>query len=130
MLARVIDLLRRATVYARARRLYQAAPAAGTDAATTMTIANLLTKIVTVTPTAARAYTVPTGTLVEGGVDLYVDESFDWSLTNAATATHAVTVTAGTDHTLVGSGVVAAATAGVFRTRKTDLNTYVTYRIG
>jgi len=129
MLARVTSLLRRNTVYADARVLAQGAPAAGGDEATTLTIANLLAKLITVTPTAARAYTLPTGTLTEAGVNLRVGESFDWSLINLAAATHAVTVTAGTAHTVVGTMAVAAASSGMFRTRKTDVNTFVTYRI-
>lgn len=129
MLARVRSLLRRNTVYAAARVLAQGAPTAGDDDAVTLTIANLLTKIITVTPTATRAYTVPTGTLVDAGVDLRIGESFDWCIINLAAATHAITVTASTTHTLVGSPTVAAASSAQFRTRKTDANTYVTYRV-
>ena len=130
MIARALSLLRRSRVYAASRVIAQGAPFDGVDTAPTLTIANLLTKIVVGTPTAGRAYTVPTGTLVEGGTDLLVGESFDWSVANLTAATHAITITAGTDHTLVGAVIVAALSSGAFRTRKTDLNTFVTYRIG
>ena len=129
MIARVVSLLRRSRVYAESRVIAQGAPFDAVDTAPTLTIANLLTKIVVGTPTAARAYTVPTGTLTEAGTNLLVGESFDWSIANLAAATHAITLTAGTGHTLVGAVIVAALSSGTFRTRKTDLNTFVTYRI-
>lgn len=119
----------------------QGAPNAQTVAAT-LTIANLLTKIVTGTHAAGatQAYTLPTGTLTDAGVQMAADEAFDWVLINlSAAAADSITVTAGVDHTLVGSGIVPSAhattgglssNAGTFRTRKTAANTFVTYRIG
>jgi hypothetical protein len=68
-----------------------------------------------------------------------VDDSFDWCLiNNALAAADTITVTAGTDHTIVGNPVVQslhASTGAIYgysslwRTRKTAANTYVTYRI-
>lgn len=129
MLSRVVSLLRRNRVYANSRVLAQGAPADAVDTAPTLTIANLLTKIVVGTPTAGRAYTVPTGTLMTGGTNLRIGESFDWSVANLAAATHAITVTAGTDHTLVGAVIVGALSSGTFRSRKTGDTTWVTYRV-
>jgi len=43
---------------------------------------------------------------------------------------NAFTVTAATGHTIVGAAAVAASSSGLFRTRKTAANTFVTYRIG
>ena len=118
----------------------QGAPAAKTTAVT-LTIAELLTGIVTATHTAGAtaAYTLPTGTLADAGADLSIDESFDWSLINlSAAAADTVTVTAGTAHTIVGNAIVQSVHAstgliygssGRFRTRKTAANTFVTYRI-
>jgi hypothetical protein len=118
----------------------QVAPAAKTSAVT-LTIAELLTGIITGAPTAAAAYTLPTGTLCEGGLTIAINESFDWNLINiATTATYIITLTAGTGHTIVGAAAIPAnstTTGGLwgtcgatFRTRKTALNTFVTYRIG
>jgi hypothetical protein len=118
----------------------QVTPSAKTSAVT-LTIAELLTGIITGNPGAAAAYTLPTGTLCEGGVTMAVDEAFDWVLINiATTATYIITLTAGTGHTIVGGGSIPAnstttgglwgTNAQTFRTRKTATNTFVTYRIG
>jgi hypothetical protein len=61
---------------------------------------------------------------------LAVNQTFEWSYINLAAATHAVTVTTNTDHTVVGNMVVAANTSGRFGTRKTAANTFITYRLG
>jgi hypothetical protein len=61
---------------------------------------------------------------------LAIGQSFDWSVINLGSASGAVTMTAGTDHTYVGSATVAIATSALFRTRKTAANTFVTYRVG
>ncbi len=118
----------------------QGAPATETTVAT-LTVAKLLTGIITATPTATGAtvaYTLPTGTLMDGGGNFSDDDSFDWSVQNlAAAAADTITITAGTDHTVVGSMVVASAHATTlpyssakFRSRKTTANTWITYRIG
>lgn len=119
----------------------QPTPTAETTA-TTLTIAELLTKIITATHTvgATAAYTLPTGALIDAGVTMEVNDSFDWTLINlSAAAADTVTVTATTGHTVVGTMVVASAhattgalygNAATFRTRKTAADTFVTYRIG
>lgn len=122
--------------------LSQGAPATATTAAT-LTIAQLLTGIINATPTATGAtvaYTLPTGTLVDAAMTLAIGDAFDWVLiNNALAAADTITVTAGTDHTIVGGPIVQslhASTGGItgysaqFRTRKTAANTMVTYRIG
>lgn len=107
----------------------------------TLTVAKLMKGILVATPTATGAtvaYTLPTGTLMDGGGNFSDDDSFDWSVQNlAAAAADTITITAGTDHTVVGSMVVASAHATTlaysvakFRSRKTTTNTWVTYRIG
>lgn len=116
----------------------QGAPATATDSAT-ITAANILTGIIAGTPTAAANYTLPTGILMEGAATWATNESFDWSLINLATTdSFIITLLAGTGHTIVGDPNTAAdsATTGVlygatsrWRTRKTALNTFVTYRI-
>ena len=102
-------------------------------ASATLTIAELLTGIVTTSGTAAIALTLPTGTLCDGGITapaLPVGGFFDWFNVNTATSLGAVTLTAGTGHTIVGSATVAIGTSAQLRTRKTAANTFVTYRLG
>ena len=119
----------------------QGAPNTQTTVAT-LTIANLLTKLINATPTATGAtvaYTLPTGALVDAGVTMEVDDSFDWVLiNNALAAADTITLTAATGHTIVGNPVVQSlhsstgATMGyssMWRTRKTAADTFVTYRI-
>ena len=106
----------------------QAAPAA-VDTTATLTVANLKTGIITSSTAAAVTMTLPTGTLTEGGFSgVYTNMTFEWTVINTG-ATNAVTVQAGTDHTLVGSGTVAAGVSGRFASRRTAANTFVTYRL-
>lgn len=90
--------------------------------------AAILGGIVTSTTAAAVAGTVPTGTVMDAAGEMAISDSVDWSV--IATGANAFTVTAATGHTLVGDAVVATATSGLFRSRKTAANTFVTYRIG
>lgn len=106
----------------------QAAPTAKAATAT-LTIAELLTKLITATSASAVALTLPTGTLTDAGLSMQIDTAFEWSVVNLGSASGAVTMTAGTDHTFVGNAVVAINTSACFRTRKTAANTFVTYRI-
>lgn len=88
----------------------------------------ILGGIVTSTTAAAVAGTVPTGTVMDGSSEFAVNDSVDWSVIN--TGANAFTVTAAAGHTLVGAAATAAGTSGLYRTRKTAANTFVTYRIG
>jgi hypothetical protein len=120
----------------------QPAPTAKT-VAVTLTIAELLTKIIAAVPTATgatAAYTLPTGALIDAGLMMEVDDSFDWCLINSAlAAADTITVTSpGADHTIVGNPIVQSlhvSTGGVmgyssmWRTRKTAAATYISYRI-
>lgn len=119
----------------------QPTPNAQTTAAT-LTVAQMLTRIITGTHSAGAtvAYTVPTGTLMSAGCPhIPIDGSFDWTLINlSAAAADTITLTAGTDHTLVGVAIVQSVHAttggitgncGTFRSRKTAATTWVTYRI-
>ena len=98
------------------------------SAAATLTIAELLTDIIQYTG-ALATLTLPTGTLIEGGVitSLPVDGAFDFSVIN--TGTGVATLGTATGLTLVGSMAVVNATSGRFRVRKTATNTYTVYRI-
>lgn len=94
----------------------------------TLTIAQLLSGIITSTTAAAVTGTLPTGTLSDAAGETEINEGFEWAVINTG-GTNAFTVQAGTDHTLVGSGAVAANTSGRFVTRKTATNTFITYRV-
>lgn len=118
----------------------QGTPAAKT-VAVTLTAAELLTGLVTGTHTTGgtAAYTLPTGTLMDAATSIAIDEHFDWTLINlSAAAADTITVTAGADHTVVGTMICQSAhsTTGLIhgnalrlRTRKTAANTFVTYRL-
>jgi len=109
---------------------YQPTPTALT-ATGTLTVAQLLTRIITETSATAVTATLPTGTLMDGGMPagIAANESFDWTIVNLGSASGAVTVAAGTAHTVVGSMSVPIATSATFRSRRTAANTWVTYRL-
>ena len=113
----------------------QPTPTAITAAgSTTLTVAQLLTRIITVTQTAAVTLVLPTGTLTDAGIlsgQLLVGQAFDWNIINLGSSSGAVTVNGGTNHTFssTGSGTVAITTSATFRTLKTAANTYITYRV-
>ena len=96
----------------------------------TLTAALILGGIVTSTTAAAVTATLDTGEVMDAVVDMDINDSFDWAAINTG-GSNAFTVTAAaTGHTVVGAGAVAALSSGLFRTRKTAADTYVTYRIG
>ena len=102
------------------------------NASATLTIAQLLTRIITVNSATAVAFTLPTGTLTDAGILnglLLVNQSFDWNIVNIGSAVGIITVSGGTNNTLIGSGTIAIATSATFRTVKTATNTYNTYRV-
>jgi hypothetical protein len=104
----------------------QPAPTSKSTAAT-LTIAELKTRIVQYTGS-ANTLTLPTGTLMEGGFSgIYTNMTFEWSVINTGSGT--CTIGAGTDHTIVGGGTVAAGASGRFASRRTAANTFVTYRL-
>ena len=110
-----------------------AVTAISTAGANTLTIAQILTNIITVTQTAAVTLTLPTGTLVDAGVQggvLAPRASMDWSVINLGTSSGAVTIAAGTNHTYVGSTSVPIGTSALFRTVKISTNSFTTYRVG
>jgi hypothetical protein len=71
---------------------------------------------------------LPSGTNMDNIQSTYVDMALDWSVINNQTGV--VTITAGTSHTLVGTGIIAANSQGRFRSRRTASTTWITYRIG
>lgn len=107
---------------------YQGSPATQ-DTAATLTIAQILTGIIQSNPGSNITLTLPTGTDADTGTSYGTDNAVDWSLINT-NGTYTVTVAAGTAHTVVGNMTVAISSTGVFRTRRTATNTFVTYRVG
>ena len=100
------------------------------DAAATLTAAQLLeSKLFTQTPTAARTLTTATAALIVAALTDEVEgTSFEFTIVNKASATHAITLAGGTDVTIVGSASVAAATSGSFVGVVQSDNTVKVYR--
>jgi len=109
----------------------QGAPANIADGGSMVaTAANVLTGIITATPTASRDIQLPTGANLDLATEWAIGDSFDFSVITLAA--FALTLTVNTNVTIVGSAATAA-TAGAsarFRCRKTDADTFVVYRIG
>lgn len=109
---------------------------AATDAATVQsaaTLAGAAHTLYTMTPTASRTLTTPTGAeLGAAFVDEGVGSSFRFTVVNAAAATHPIVVTAGaTGVTLVGVAAtfsVAAASSASYVAVFTAANTVSIYR--
>jgi hypothetical protein len=93
-----------------------------------LTSAMILAGIVTSSTAAAVVATLPTGTVLDAASEFAIGDSFDWSVINTGPDTF--TVTAATDHTVVGVAAVATVTSVMWRTRKTAANVFVSYRIG
>jgi len=94
------------------------------------TAANVLTGIITATPTSARDIQLPTGANLDLATEWAIGDSFDFSVITLAA--FALTLTVNTNVTIVGSAATAA-TSGAsarFRCRKTAADTFVVYRIG
>ena len=109
----------------------QGAPANIADGGSmTATAANVLTGIITATPTASRDIQLPTGANLDLATEWAIGDSFDFSVITLAA--FALTLTVNTNVTIVGSAATAA-TSGAsarFRCRKTAADTFVVYRIG
>jgi len=121
------------------------APTAVAAGAYTITIADILTGIMTSDPTADRAWTLPTAVLAVAGVTgVVVGDCIDFAVINTGTASadEIITLAAGTGGTLVGSGAVLTANAvdnafssgsGLFRIRFTGVasgsEAFVCYRL-
>ena len=96
-----------------------------------MTAAEVLTGIVTATPTQARNVQLPLGADLDLATEWAIGDSFDFSLITLAAFALTITVNTGTA-TIVGSAATAA-TSGAsarFRLRKTAADTFTVYRIG
>lgn len=101
--------------------------------AATLTIAELLTGIISVSNNVAVTLTLPTGSLTDAGILnglLPVNNAFDWVVINVGTVLGIVTIAAGgASHSVFGLRTIPIASQATFRTRKTGTNIYTTYRI-
>jgi len=108
----------------------QGAPANIADGASMIaTAAEVLTGIITATPTTTRSIQLPTGANLDLATEWAIGQGFDFSVITLAA--FALTITVNTGVTIVGSAATAA-TSGAsarFRVRKTAADTFIVYRI-
>lgn len=108
----------------------QGAPANIADGASMIaTAAEVLTGIITATPTTARSIQLPTGANLDLATEWAIGQGFDFSVITLAA--FVLTITVNTGVTIVGAATTAA-TAGAstrFRLRKTAADTFIVYRI-
>ena len=99
-------------------------------ASMTFTAANLLSGIVTATPTEARNIQAPTASALITAVDADTETGlgFEFTIINLASATHALTLTVNTGTTLIGSVTIAAASSATFVARLAATDAVVIYR--
>jgi hypothetical protein len=120
---------------------YQNDPEVTDDGTTVVSADNILSGIITCTPTADRSKATDTAANLVSGLSLNVNnDSFDFSLINLATSGgHNVTLTGGTGVTLVGNMTVFCQDAaddavsvgvGRFRVRRRGSSAVTIYRIG
>ena len=120
---------------------YQGDPDVTDDGTAALTADNILSGIITCTPTGDRSKATDTAANLVSGLSLNVNnDSFDFSLINLATSGgHNVTLTGGTGVTLVGNMVIFCQDAaddavsvgvGRFRVRRTGSSAVTIYRIG
>ena len=100
------------------------------DEATTLTAAQSIHSIITMTPTAGRAVTTPIGTAIIAALEEYrVGSTFEVTIVNLAGATHAITFTAGASGvTVTGLATVAANTSATFKGRVASATSVIFYR--
>ena len=94
------------------------------------TAANVLTGIITATPTASRNIQMPTGANLDLATEWAIGDSFDFSVITFAA--FALTLTVNTDVTIEGAAATAATSgsAARFRCRKSAAGVFIVYRIG
>ena len=110
----------------------QGAPANIADGGTMIaTAANVLTGIITATPTQARDIQLPTGENLDLATEWAIGDSFDFSVITLAAFALTITVNTGIT-SIVGSAATGATSGSVarFRLRKTAADTFTAYRVG
>ena len=108
----------------------QPTPTALTVSAT-LTIAQIQTQIIQVTSATAVTLTMPTGTVIDGGIvpAIAANTAIDFWVINTGSSTGAVTVAVATGVTNIGALGVPISTSAHFRLVRTALNTYIIYRL-
>jgi hypothetical protein len=108
----------------------QGAPQTATATAT-LTAAQVTGGILVANPsTSAATYTLPTAAQVEAVVsNAKTNSSFDLAIVNLGTSSGALTISAGTGWTLVGSATVAITSSAQFIARKTGDSAWSLYRV-
>jgi hypothetical protein len=107
----------------------QPTPIAFTATANTMTAAQMLSGIITVTQTAATTVTFPLGGTIEAGWgSLITNASVDLSIINLGTSAGAVTIGANSN-SYTGSTSIPIGTSARFRIVRNGTNAYTIYRI-
>jgi hypothetical protein len=103
---------------------------AGGNADTTLTAAQSVESLITVTPSTGRTYTTATAAEIisELGDSAMVGQCFEVTIVNLAGATHAVTFAGGANVTVTGSATVAAASSATFVGRVATSSTVIFYR--
>lgn len=94
------------------------------------TAANLLSGIVTATPTQARTLSAPTAATLIAAVTPITPTGIgiEFTVINLAATTHALTLGTATGTTIVGSATIAAASSATFVARIASGSTVVIYR--
>ena len=105
------------------KALTKKAVKAAADEATTLTAAETINGIVTMTPSTGRALTTPTGAelATELGAGFEIGSTFELTVVNVAAATHAITFTDG------GDGITFGGVAGMATVAAASSATYVFY---
>ena len=108
----------------------QGAPQTATATAT-LTAAQVTGGILVANPsTSAATYTLPTAAQVEAVVsNAKTNSSFNLAIVNLGTSSGALTISAGTGWTLVGSATVAITSSAQFIARKTGDSAWSLYRV-
>lgn len=106
------------------------APQTATSSAT-LTVGQLLGGLLVANPsTSAASYALPTGAAMDAAMaNAHTDIAIFVPVVNLGTSSGALTFTASTGITIVGSAVVAVTSSAQFYLRKTDVATWVLYRI-
>ena len=102
------------------------------SSSTTITINQILSRIISCNSATAITFTLPTGTNCDTGIisgTSPVNSSHEWSIVNLGSASGAITIAAGTAHTYFGNSTVSIASSARFSTLKTATNTFQTWRI-
>lgn len=109
------------------RRGFRGQPTPGVlDASASLTPKMILSGIVTSAAATVQA-DLPIGADMDAAIEMEIGDSFDWAVIK--TGANDLTVTADTDHAVVGLMVVKTVTSALFRTVKIGVADYVTYSL-